>query len=406
MQKKICLGIVKETKNPPDRRVPITPVQVDIIEELFPNVEVGVQNSTKRCYSDAEYEYLQIPMIKEPEKCDILLGVKEVKIKALIPGKTYMFFSHVGKKQAYNRKLLQAILKKKITLIDYEYLTKPSGQRLVAFGYWAGVVGAYNALRARGDSTNHFSLKPAYKCYDLDEMYAGLRKIKLQPIKILVTGAGRVAQGALETFRALKLKQVTYKEFLSKNFDVPVICQIEPMHYVKRKDGVPFDMQHFIANPTEYESNFKAYQKATDIFIACHFWDPKAPMFITKEDFKDPDFNISVIADVSCDINGPIASTIRPSNIEEPFYDFNPKTGEIEPPFSKMKNITVMAVDNLPGELPRNASRDFGRELIKHVFPALFGSDDDGVIERATITKNGKLMPKFSYLQDYVVGKE
>lgn len=406
MPKRICLGIVKETKTPPDKRVPITPVQVDIIEELFPNVEVGVQPSNKRCYSDSEYGYLKIPLITEPGKCDILLGVKEVKISALIPGKTYLFFSHVGKKQVYNRKLLQAILKKKITLIDYEYLTRPSGQRLVAFGYWAGVVGAYNALRARGDSTNRFSLKPAYKCYDLDEMYAGLRKIKLQPIKILITGAGRVASGALETLAALKMKQVNYKDFLTKEFNEPVVCQIEPMHYVKRKDGVPFDMQHFIANPTHYESNFKAYQKVTDIFIACHFWDPNAPMFITNDDLKAPDFNISVIADVSCDIDGPIASTIRPSDIETPFYDYNPITGEEEPPFSSEKNITVMAVNNLPGELPRNASRDFGRDLIKHVFPSLFGTDDDGVIERATIAKNGKLMPKFSYLQDYVDGKE
>lgn len=406
MPKKICLGIVKETKIPPDKRVPITPVQVDIIEELFPNVEVGVQRSNKRCYSDSEYDYLEIPVVTEPEKCDILLGVKEVKISALIPGKTYLFFSHVGKKQTYNRKLLQAVLKKKITLIDYEYLTRPSGQRLVAFGYWAGVVGAYNALRARGDSTNRFSLKPAYKCYDLDEMYAGLRKIKLQPIKILITGAGRVANGAMETLQALKLKQVNYKEFLTQEFNEPVVCQIEPMHYVKRKDGVPFDMQHFIANPTLYESNFKAYQKVTDIFIACHYWDPKAPMFITKEDLKAPDFNISVIADVSCDIDGPIASTIRPSNIEAPFYDYNPITGKEEQPFTSDNNITVMAVNNLPGELPRNASRDFGRDLIKHVFPSLFGNDDDGVIERATIAKNGKLTPKFNYLQSFVDGKE
>jgi len=398
------LGILAETKIPPDKRVPVTPVQVDIIEELFPNVKVVVQSSISRCFKDSEYSYLQIPLKDDVSDCDILMGVKEVKVDKLISDKTYMFFSHVGKKQPYNRNLLRAILEKNITLIDYEYLTRPNGSRIVAFGYWAGIIGAYNALRARGDSTNYFSLKPAHDCCDLDEMYAGLRKIKLKPIKILITGGGRVATGALETLNTLKIKQVTYKEFLNETYNEPVMCQLEPIHYVKRKDDGPFDIQHFYANPTEYESIFKPYQYVTDIYMACHFWDPKSPKFITVDDFRDPKFNISVVADISCDINGPIASTIRASNIEEPFYDYNPQTGKVESAFSSDTNITVMAVDNLPGELPRNASRDFGRDLIKHVFPALFGTDDDGIIERATIAKSGKLMPKFAYLQDYVDG--
>jgi alanine dehydrogenase len=400
--KNLCLGILEETKTPPDKRVPITPVQVDIIEELFPNVKVVVQRSEKRCFKDSEYNYLQVPLSTDVSECDVLMGVKEVQVEKLISNKTYMFFSHVGKKQPYNRYLLRAILDKNITLIDYEYLTRPNGSRIVAFGYWAGIIGAYNALRARGDSTNNFSLKPAHQCYDLDEMYAGLRRIALKPIKILITGGGRVAKGALDTLNTLKIKNVTYKEFLNETFNEPVVCQIEPIHYVKRIDGSTFDIQHFYTHPAEYESTFKPYQYVTDIYMACHFWDPKSPKFITENDFRDPKSNISVVADISCDINGPIASTIRASNIEDPFYDYNPLTGKVEPPFSSDKNITVMAVDNLPGELPRNASRDFGLDLIKHVFPALFGTDDDGIIERATITKGGKLMPKFAYLQDYI----
>lgn len=406
MNKQICLGILKETKTPPDKRVPITPVQVDIIEELFPNTKVMVQSGFDRCFKNDEYEYLKVPILNDMSNCEVLMGVKEVKIEKLLSGKTYLFFSHVGKKQPYNRDLLRAILEKNITLIDYEYLTRPNGARIVAFGHWAGVVGAYNALRARAEITNNFKLKPAYKCYGIEEMYAGLRKVSLKPIKILVTGGGRVAKGAMETLDALKLRKVHYKDFLTQEFDEPVVCQIEPMHYVKRKDGLPFDMQHFIANPESYESTFKPYQKVTDIFIACHYWDPKSPKFIVQEDYKDPEFKMSIIADVSCDIDGPIASTIRSSNIEEPFYDYNPESGLEEPAFSGGNNVTVMAVDNLPGELPRNASRDFGRDLIKHVFPALFGNDDDGVIERATIAKDGKLTPKFSYLQNYVDGKE
>ncbi len=405
MDKNLKIGIIKETKNPPDKRVPVTPAQIDIVKKQFQNVDICVEKSPLRCYNDDEFEYLNVDMEKDISTCDILIGVKEVKIDKLISDKTYMFFSHVAKKQPYNRNLLRAVLEKNITLVDYEYLTSPNGMRIVAFGRWAGIVGAYNALRARGSRTNNFNLMPAHKCHDMEEMFAGLKKISLKPIKILITGGGRVANGALETLQVLNLRKVTPKEFLNETLNEPVICQIEPMHYVKRKDGQLFDMQHFFANPSEYESTFMPYNKVTDIFIACHYWDNKSPKFIEKQDYLDKDFNISVIADVSCDIDGPIASTLRASTIAEPFYGYNPQHGIEEPAFTRPTNITIMAVDNLPGELPRDASRDFGHDLIERVFPALFGDDQDGVIERATIAKNGKLTPKYSYLQDYVDGK-
>ena len=402
----IKLGILKETKTPPDRRVPITPVLADKVLRNFLNIDLVVQPSELRCFKDEEYDYLNIDLQADLSDCDVLMGVKEVKIDKLIPEKTYMFFSHVAKKQPYNRDLLRAILNKKITLIDYEYLTYPNGMRIVAFGRWAGIVGAYNALRARGERTNNFALKPAYKCHDMEEMFGGLKKISLKPLKILITGGGRVAHGAMETLSVLDIRKVTPKEFLTQTFDEPVVCQIEPMHYVKRKDGGLFDMQHFINNPQEYKSTFKPYTKVADIFIACHFWDDKSPKFIEKEDYLAPDFNISIIADVSCDIDGPIASTLRASTIENPFYGYNPQKGVEEPAFTNPENITVMAVDNLPGELPRDASREFGKELVDKVFPALFVDDQDGIIKRATIAKNGKLTQKFSYLQDYVDSKE
>jgi alanine dehydrogenase len=402
----IKLGILKETKTPPDRRVPITPVLADRVLREFTDVELMIQPSELRCFKDEEYDYLNIDLQTDLSDCDVLMGVKEVKINKLIHGKTYLFFSHVAKKQPYNRDLLRAILDKKITLIDYEYLTYPNGMRIVAFGRWAGIVGAYNALRARGERTNNFNLKPAYKCHDMEEMFGGLKKISLKPLKILITGGGRVAHGALETLSMLNIKKVSPKEFLTQTFDEPVVCQVEPMHYVRRKDGELFDMQHFINNPQDYESIFKPYTKVADIFIACHFWDNKSPKFIKRDDYLDDDFKISIIADVSCDINGPIASTLRASTIEEPFYGYNPLKGIEEPAFTNSENITVMAVDNLPGELPRDASREFAKDLVAKVFPALFVDDQDGIIERATIVKNGKLTPKFSYLQDYVDGKE
>ena len=406
MIQKLKVGVVRETKNPPDKRVPVTPSQVVKLTERFPDVEIFIQPSDIRCYTDEEYQYLDLNMKEDLSDCDILLGVKEVDPKALIANKTYMFFAHVAKKQPYNRGLLHEIINKKIRLIDYEYLTDYNNQRIVAFGHWAGIVGAYNGLRARGIRTDNFELKPAHQCKDMDEMNAGLKKIKLEKKKILVTGGGRVAMGAMETLSQLNIREVTPKEFLNQEFNEPVLCRIDPENYVEHKGGMQFELNHFFKHPEEYKSTFKAYTKVTDIFVACHFWDPKSPNFITKEDYLDPDFKITVIADVSCDVDGPIASTVKASTIAEPFFGYNPKTGQAEPPFISSQNITVMSVDNLPGELPRNASTDFGSHLIDDVYPSLFGNDDTGMIERASITKDGKLTERYAYLKNYLEGKE
>jgi len=403
---KIKLGVLRETKNPPDKRVPVTPSQAVKLTERFPDVDVFIQPSDIRCYTDEEYQYLELNLTEDLSDCDILIGVKEVDPKTLIDNKTYLFFAHVAKKQPYNRELLQEIIKKKIRLIDYEYLTDYNNQRIVAFGRWAGIVGAYNGLRARGIRTDEFNLKPAHQCKDMDEMFAGLKKIKLKKKKILVTGGGRVAMGAMETLSQLNIREVNPQEFLTQEFDEPVLCRIDPEHYVKHKGGMQFNLQHFFKHPEEYESTFKPFTKVTDIYIACHFWDPKSPKFIEAEDYLEPGFKTTVIADVSCDVNGPIASTVRASTIADPFYGYNPSTRKDERPFISPKNITVMAVDNLPGELPRDASSDFGTNLIDKVYPSLFGNDDTGMIERATIAKDGKLTERYAYLQDYLDGKE
>lgn len=400
------VGILRETKNPPDRRVPLSPAQALTFREKFPQTGLHVQPSDIRGFKDDEYRYLGVNMKENLRDCNILLGIKEVDYSTFIPGKTYMFFAHVGKKQPYNRKMLQEILRNRVTLIDYEYLTGSDGTRIIAFGRWAGMVGAYNGMRGWGLRKGQFELKPAHKCRDMEEMFAGLRSVEPKPLKILITGGGRVAMGALETLRTLRIREVAPREFLDETFSEPVVTRLDPHDYVRHKDGKEFDLKHFFNHPREYESTFKPYQKTSDLYIACHYWDPLSPYFITSDDMKDPGFNISVIADVSCDPNGPIASTLRVSTIADPFYDYNPVTGKEEPPFNNSRNVTVMAVDNLPGELPRDASRDFGQTLLDQVFPYLLGNDDKGIIERATIATDGKLTKRFKYLQDYVEGKE
>jgi saccharopine dehydrogenase (NAD+, L-lysine-forming) len=406
MDKTIKAGILRETKNPPDRRVPLTPAQIIALEELYPFLQFYVQPSDFRCYSDDEYEYLNIPLMEDLHDCDILLGIKEVDKQTLLPEKTYMFFAHVAKKQSYNREMFREMVDKKVSLIDYEYLTKENGERVVAFGRWAGIVGAYNALRARGIRTNMFELKPAHQCHDLEEMWAGLRLIELKPdLKILVTGNGRVAKGALETLsNCSNIVQVEPDEYLNRIYEVPVVCQIGPEHYTRSKSNQKFSFSHFVNNPDKYESAFHPYTRVTDILITGHYWDPSSPVFFTKEDMKTDDFRISIIADISCDIKGPIPSTLRPTTIDDPFYGYNPVLDKEEPSFMRPGNITVMSIDNLPGELPRDASLDFGRQLMRSTLYDLFAKSESPVIERATILKNGQLTQGFSYLRDYLTG--
>jgi len=403
MEKTLRIGILRETKNPPDRRVPLTPPQIIALEEQYPFAEFYVQPSDIRCYSDEEYEYLDIPLKEDLHECDILMGIKEVDRRTFIPGKTYLFFAHVGKKQPHNREMFREMSARNISLIDYEYLTTDKDERVVAFGRYAGIVGAYNGLRARGIKTNRFRLKPAHQCHDLDEMWAGLRLIQFTPeLKILVTGQGRVANGAMETLSVCNLVQVAPEDFLARDFDIPVVCQIGPEHYTRRRDGQKFSFSHFTKHSEEYESAFLPFTSVTDILVTGHFWDPKSPVFFTKEDMRRPDFRISVIADISCDVNGPIPSTLRATTISDPFYGYNPQLEIEEPAFTRPTNITVMAIDNLPGELPRDASQDFGEMLMGNLMQDILTDNESPMVTRATILKNGRLAEKFLYLNTYL----
>lgn len=400
------VGIVREGKTPPDKRVPLTPEQCIEVMNKFPGVTVVVQPSPIRCFKDEEYSNLNIQLQEDLSDCDVLLGVKEVKVGDFIPGKIYFFFSHTIKKQSYNRKLLQKVLEQKIQLVDYEVLTNKEGFRIIGFGRFAGLVGAYSGLRAFGLKNELFELKPAHECDDLEEMLQHLDELSLPPVKIAVTGDGRVAGGVLEILNHMKIMRVSPEGFLrEQEAEEPMYVQLLPNNYARRTDGQLFDLMHFFNHPQEYENAFHPFTQACDILIAAAYWDPKAPVLFTAEEMKDPDFRISVISDITCDIEGSIPSTKRAATIDDPFYDYNLQTGELEEAFSNPNNVSVQAVDNLPCELPKDASLDFGRNLIDKVFPSLFVDDADGIIERASITKDGKLTEKFSYLQDFANGK-
>ncbi len=402
---KTRLGIIRETKTPPYKRVPLTPLQCRSLLDQYSNLELVVQPSSYRCYTDEEYASQGITLSEDLSGCEILMGVKEVKQEALIHGKCYFFFSHTAKKQPYNRTLLQEVIRKNIRLVDYEYLTDEKGLRVVAFGHWAGVVGAYNALRGKGLEEGSFELKPAHDCFDLEELHRELLKVEPGRQRILVTGGGRVAGGALEILDKAGIRQVEPEAFLNEQFEHAVYTRLDPWQYTRRKDGTAFDFTHFMKHPEMYENSILPYAARTDLFIACHFWDPKSPVMITREALASGELPISVVADISCDIKEPIASTIRASTIASPFYGYDPQSGSETDPFMKGM-ITVMAVDNLPGELPRDASADFGEALMEHVLPELLGVRDSGMVERASIAAAGGLTPGYDYLEDYLAGRE
>ncbi len=400
------VGILREGKTPPDKRVPLTPQQSIEVQEKFPHVTVVVQPSPIRSFKDEEYESLGIQLNEDLSDCDVLLGVKEVRIEDFIAGKTYLFFSHTIKKQEYNRKLLQTALEKNIQLVDYEVLTNKDGFRIIGFGRFAGLVGAYNGLRAFGLKNELFNLKPAHDCSDLEEMLQHLDEINLPPLKIAVTGDGRVAGGVLEILNHLEIMRVSPEAYLKdQEPERAIYVQLLPNNYTKRSDGEAFDLMHFFNNPAMYENAFIPFAHATDMLIASAYWDPKAPVLFTANDMKADDFRISVISDITCDIEGSIPSTKRASTISDPFYDYNIETEELEEAFSNPNHVSVQAVDNLPCELPKDASLDFGRNLIDKVFPSLFGNDTHEIVQRASITKDGKLTDKFSYLQEFADGK-
>ena len=399
-------AIIKERKNPPDRRVVFSPTDLKTLIEKFPNAEVVVESSNIRVFSDSDYKNLGFNVTQDVTDADVMFGVKEVPTNALIPNKKYFFFSHTIKKQPYNRKLLKAILEKNIELYDHETIVKHSGARLIGFGRYAGLVGAYNGFRALGLRDKLFNLPKVETLRDLDAVKAELDKIKLPNIKILLTGTGKVAKGAKEILDHLKIKQVSDALYLTSDFTEPVYCIADVMEYNKRKDGKVGDKFAFYKDATGYESNFMPYAKVTDFFIAGHFYGDGAPYLFTRADAKHPEFKINLVADISCDIDGPIASTIRSSSIAEPFYGYDANT-EKEVDFNAKGAIAMMAVDNLPCELPKDASEGFGDMFLKYVIPAFFNNDADGILERAKMTtKNGEFTQRFSYLKDYVDGKE
>lgn len=403
---KLNIGIIREGKVPPDARVALTPEDCAELLKRHPKLSITVQPSAGRCYSDQEYQEMNIPVQEDLSECDILLGVKEVPVKDLIPNKTYFFFSHTIKKQPYNQTLMQSMIEKHIRMIDYETITDAQGKRLIGFGFYAGIVGAHHALRMYGLRKKNFEVKAAKECKDYNEMIAQYATFRLPPMRIVVTGTGKVSKGAIKVLQDAGIREVSPDHFLNTSAsEEAIFTHLRSNELYAKKDG-SFDKEEFYKNPEEYENAFQPYLQRTDILINGIFWNEKIPRLFELADVAKEAFAIESIADVSCDVHGSVPTNIEASTIANPVYGIDKSSiAKVDPYQDSIKTIDMMTVDNLPNELPRDASKGFSEVLKEVIIPELLSEKSD-ILDRAEICKGGKLSSNFTYLADYAYRAE
>jgi alanine dehydrogenase len=399
--KKIRLGLIREGKLPPDHRVALTPKNCRDLLKKFPFLEIYIQPSKYRCCSANEYSNSGVHIREELNNCDILMGIKEVPITKLNSNKTYLFFSHTHKKQKHNRDLLKQLLVKKIEMIDYECMLDENGNKLVGFGRFAGIVGAHTTLWAWDKRNGKDQLKRALDCRGYGDLQGYYDDYKLGPVKIVVTGNGRSANGAAEILKIAGVKEVSHEDFLNKKFKKPVYTQLTTKDLYQHKDKKTYDQDEFYENPSDYESMFDPYVSKADIMIHAIYWDSRAPKLFTKERMKSDDFTIQLIGDIACDVNGAIPCTIKSTNSASPIYGYDPNKEILVEAFNE-SYVDVMAIDNLPNELPRDASNNFGQELVNSVFEELLNDKESDMILNSTIVKEGELTKNYTYLEDFI----
>jgi len=368
-----------------------------------PNLAVWVQPCPHRCFSDAEYAQAGAVITEDVAGADYLLGIKERLAETLLPGKHYIFFSHTIKGQLNNRELLQQVLAQGCRLSDYEAITDENGSRTVAFGYFAGMVGALHALRMVGLRTGRFSGKAPKDYESLDQATHDLAKVNLQGLRFVLTGHGRVAMGAAQVLVAVGFTKVQPAVFSGETASGPVFTQLGSADLYALKDGSAWkNSSHFYSHPTLYNSTFAPFLAQADGLITGAYWGQGYPKLFSMQELARPQTRLRYIADISCDILGGVPCTHRASTIEAPYFDIDPNTGAEQPAFSGDSLVSMMTIDNLPSEMPTEATRHFGRQLMDIFIDDLLA--DGPIAQRAIVADNGRLTHAFAYLQEYVDG--
>ncbi len=427
------IGIRREDKNIWERRVPLIPRHVEILKKEH-DIQTRLQPFPARAFSDDEYKAIGAEINEDLTPCQTILAVKEIPTPFLIANRTYLFFSHTIKGQSHNMPLLQKMLDLQCTLIDYECIKDDQGRRLVFFGRFAGLAGMIDTLHAfgqrlkgRGLDTPFAQIRPTYEYSGLEEAKKHLREIGdqikrtgfpalLAPLVVGITGYGHVSQGAQEILDLFPVKEISPKQLFSLKAENPrtlykVVFKEE--HTVQPIDpGHRFDLQDYYQHPEKYRSAFERYVPYLTILVNGIYWDPRYPRLISKKYLRENYWQqnrLQVIGDISCDINGSIECTEKVTESHNPAFVYNPLSDTIVDGFAG-NGITVIAVDNLPSELPRDASESFSEALYRFI-PEIVNADMTvpfekcalpPEIKRAVIVYNGELTPDYRYLQEHL----
>lgn len=435
---KHIIGIRREDKNAWERRVPLTPAHVARLAQTH-GLAALVQPSAVRAFADADYTAAGATVQESLAEAGVILAVKEIPLEFLEAGKTYLFFSHTIKGQAYNMPLLRRLLELGCQLIDYERVVDEQNRRLIFFGYHAGLAGMIDTLQTLGQrlawegiDTSLASLRLTHQYGDLPKAQQALRQVgqriveeglpvELAPLVIGIAGYGNVSRGAQAILDQLPTRQVSPQELLSlgqeeepeRNVIYKVVFKeedtVEPVN-----QGQPFDLQEFFQHPERYRSRFDTYLPRLTVLVNCIYWDKPYPRLLTKEAARrlyagEPSPRLRVIGDISCDIEGGIEPTVKATELDEPAFVWDPITGQAIDGVAG-QGPAIMAVDNLPCELPVEASATFGDALLPFL-PALAACDFSigfetcslpPELKRATIVYQGQLTPEYMYLQKFL----
>ena len=429
------IGIRYEDKFTAERRVPLTPDHIKKLNEEF-GIEFNVEPSEKRIFKDEEFVKAGANLTGDFTDCELIIGVKEIVEKWFEEKKTYIFFSHTIKGQDYNMSILRKMIEKRVNLIDYEKIADENGRRLIFFGKFAGLAGMIDTLWALGlrlkyqGIDNPFTkLNQCYTYNSLEEAKAVVEEIgenikknglpkELTPFVTGFTGYGNVSKGAQEIYDLLPTKEITPAELLKleDNTNLPnnvlykVIFKEENLSV--RKDGSPFELQHYYNNPADYKSDFEQYLPKMSILMNCMYWTEEYPTIVTKDYLEknySNDHKLKIIGDITCDVNGSIECTEKGALVENPIFVYDTKNRTIEDGY-RGNGIQMMTVDILPSELPREASKFFSEKLLPFI-PQIAKADFDvsfeeldlpAPIKRALILHKGKFTPDYEYMEEFL----
>ena len=433
----LSIGILRETKSIWERRTPLIPSDIKKLISKY-SVNFYIQPSEKRIFTNDEYVEAGAIIEEDLSNCSIIIGIKEVKIKNLMDDKIYTFFSHTIKGQAYNMKMLQKIIDSKITLIDYEKIEDKTGKRLIFFSVQAGLAGIIDSLWALGERFNHEGIATPFSNIKQAHNYDSLEEAKqafisvgneikenglpedISPLTVGISGYGNVSNGVQELLDLFPFKEISADELqgLSEsdqysNKEIYKIVFKEEDMVEPVSDDFQFELQDYYENPDKYKSRFEQYLPNLTVFINATYWDTKYPVFVTnqylKQLYSKGNAKLKVIGDITCDIEGGVECTLKPTDPGNPIYVFNPVIGEIRDGV-KGNGPVIMAVEILPSELPRESSIYFS-SIFSKLIPGMFVKDLPKSYDKlkfpyelknAVITYKGELTPNYLYIHNFL----